>query len=138
MTSQRTAEAHIIRRIARRALDRISGLRMQGVLSVDLQRDLAACHACCPLRLDALLAADELTFATEIQNLRGRLNRATGRLPLGYVPRFHQRTGQRPAPTAPRWPAMDPTAAERKRQQRARDQGKLQGQVATAALAQGA
>lgn len=87
----RSADDQIIRKIARRALDSISGLRAAGVLSIDIQAELAACHRTSPLRLQALLQADELSFATEILAIRRHLDRATGQLGGSFLPRFHQR-----------------------------------------------
>lgn len=88
-------EVALIRRIARRALDTIPTLRQQRVLSVDIQAAIAACHfRACPLRLDALLAADTLSFAGEIAAIRRHIDRATGVLTGGFVPRFHQRQAQ--------------------------------------------
>jgi len=113
--TQDTADANLIRQIARRALDSISGLRAQGIMSIDLQDDLADCHAACPLRLAALLATDDFSFATEILAIRRHLDRVTGELGGGYVPRF------RGVKLCFQPLAGDRSFAARKRRQRARD-----------------
>lgn len=92
------AELTAIRRIARRALDTIPALRAEGVLSFDLQRELEACHCNgCPLRLTALLKADEYSFAREISGIRRHLNRNTGRLDAAFTPYFRDAGAARSA-----------------------------------------
>ena len=91
------AEAALIRAIALRALNSISGLRSQGVLRVDLQRAGGVRLGELPLRLQSLLAADGYSFAAEIIGIRRHLDRATGALTAGYLPRFHHRRAQRAA-----------------------------------------
>lgn len=84
------ADSKLIRQIARRALDSIASLRAQQVFSIDVQMDLEMVHCNgCPLNLKALLKADELSFAKEIVGLRGHVNRNTGKLTGGFLPRFH-------------------------------------------------
>lgn len=129
---QLATEVALIRRIARRAIDTIPALRQARLLSVDVQAEIGACHfKACPLRLEALLAADTLSFAAEIGGIRRHLDRSTGILTGGFLPRFH--AGRPPL----RQPSRDMTAAERKQRQRARERVAGHSQLATAALSQG-
>ncbi len=51
--------------------------------------DVNVCHANgCELRLDALLAATDVDFAHDIFGIREHLNRTTGTLEQGFVPRM--------------------------------------------------
>ena len=51
--------------------------------------DLNYCHANgCELRLDALLAAKDVDFAHDVFGIRDHLNRTTGALERGFVPRM--------------------------------------------------
>lgn len=51
--------------------------------------DITAVHANgCPLRLDALLAADPFDFAHDVFGIRRHLNRKTGQLEDHFTPRY--------------------------------------------------
>lgn len=55
----------------------------------DWMMDVTAVHANgCPLRLRELLLADDFNFAHDVFGIRRHLNRATGKLDGGFVPRF--------------------------------------------------
>lgn len=56
---------------------------------IDAEMDITATHANgTPLRLDALLAADEFNFAHDVFGIRGTLDRKTGKLTNNFSPRF--------------------------------------------------
>lgn len=51
--------------------------------------DVNACHSSgCPLRLAALLAADDFTFAHDVFGIRRHINRETGQLENCFLPRL--------------------------------------------------
>ena len=53
--------------------------------------DIDACHCnACPLRLADLLAADDANFAHDIFGIRAYMNRQTGKLESGFLPRYAQ------------------------------------------------
>ena len=59
--------------------------------AIDCNMDLVACHANGnPLRLQALLDADDFNFAHDIFGIRRHLNRQTGELMNCFSPRFSE------------------------------------------------
>jgi len=54
----------------------------------DAFMDIEACHAGCPLKLDALLAADDFNFSHDVMGIRRHLDRETGKLEDHFLPRF--------------------------------------------------
>ena len=50
--------------------------------------DIAACHEKCPLRLNALLQADDFNFAHDVFGINRHLNRETYELEDCFVPRY--------------------------------------------------
>lgn len=57
--------------------------------------DLTATHANgCPLKLEALLAAEPFDFAHDVFGIRRHLNRATGQLENFFVPRYAAKSSQ--------------------------------------------
>jgi hypothetical protein len=55
----------------------------------DAAMDIIAVHANgCPLRLDALLAAEPFDFAHDVFGIRRHLNRETGQLEHCFTPRY--------------------------------------------------
>jgi hypothetical protein len=74
-----------------RIIDRAYTMARQNGMTLDrfsLEMDLAATHALTPLDLDALLAADDFNFAHDVFGIMGHINRATGTMGDGFVPRF--------------------------------------------------
>lgn len=56
---------------------------------IDGEMDIIATHANgCPLRLDALLSADDFNFAHDVFGIRRHINRRTGQLENCFLPRF--------------------------------------------------
>lgn len=83
----------IIQKIADRAL----GMERQFLhhrdrrTRTDIEMDITATHASGnPLRLQALLEADDFNFAHDIFGIANCLNRATGQLENCFRPRFSQ------------------------------------------------
>jgi len=77
-----------IRKIAKRAivLAEANGIAYD---YLDALMDIEACHTNgCPLKLDALLAADDFNFSHDILGIRRYLDRDTGRLTNHFLPRF--------------------------------------------------
>lgn len=58
-----------------------------GYDSLDVQMDLAATHATCPLDLGKLLAFDEFNFLHDIAGIARHLDRRTGHLTGHFLPR---------------------------------------------------
>ena len=57
---------------------------------VDMQMDLVACHMNgCPLRLQALLEADDFNVAHDVVGIANHMNRETGKLERCFLPRFY-------------------------------------------------
>lgn len=79
-------EAEIIQKIAKRATS-----RNDGYSQMDALMDVTACHANgCPLRLPELLAAKEFSFVHDVYGIRRHLNRTSGQLENGFLPRYHR------------------------------------------------
>ncbi len=58
---------------------------------LDANMDIAATHCNgCPLKLDALLRADDFNFAHDVFGIRHHINRNTGKLEEGFDPRYAQ------------------------------------------------
>ncbi|MBK5957425.1 hypothetical protein CCR97_04270 [Rhodoplanes elegans] len=89
-------DAIVIRKIARRAWKELQAARHHDRFSqLDVQMDVTATHANgCPLRLEALLAADGFNFAHDILGLRKHLDRSTGALMNCFRPRFARKEGR--------------------------------------------
>lgn len=58
------------------------------VTRMDVEMDLSATHATCPLRLAELADADDFNFSHDMGGIRRHLNRQTGELEDFFVPRF--------------------------------------------------
>lgn len=84
-----TREEHeTIKKIVRRAdaLADEAGIKLDR-LSLDM--DLCAAHRNgCPLKLDALLAADDANFGHDVFGIRRYMDRRTGKLTGCFLPRF--------------------------------------------------
>lgn len=88
---KKQAEARTIAKIAERAI-KVAAEAGQNYERLDAQMDITAVHVnLVPLRLDDLLAADDFNFAHDIFGIRNCLNRETGKLMRGFIPRFHVR-----------------------------------------------
>lgn len=87
----RRDEMEIIDRIANRALNIAIGLRIPHKKQ-DFAMDITCVHANGnPLRLHALLDADEFNFVHDVFGIRKHLNRETGELEGFFTPRFSAR-----------------------------------------------
>lgn len=76
-------EAMTIHAIAKRAANLIGG----DLLEWDM--DVSATHANgTPLRLDALAEADDFNFIHDLGGIRRHIDRETGKLADGFLPRF--------------------------------------------------
>lgn len=65
------------------------GVNMLGSISLlDLEMDITAAHIANPLRLDALLNADEFNFIHDICGIRENINRKNGEMNNCFLPRF--------------------------------------------------
>jgi hypothetical protein len=91
-------EAHVDRIVERaEELFERTGVERE---SLDIQMDLSATHAKCPLRLSEFAEADDFNFAHDIWGIYRHLNRKTGELEDSFLPRFAQ-------PDAPEVPSGD-------------------------------
>ena len=55
---------------------------------LDASMDITACHLHTPLDLPALSAANDLEFAHDVFGIFENINRQTGDLENGFIPRF--------------------------------------------------
>lgn len=89
--------------IERRVIRRIAIRACMAPLAIKLDRraledELALAHANgCPLRLDALLRAHDLSFFTDVLGIHRDVDRATGVLRGAWRPRYMARAAQRKA-----------------------------------------
>ncbi len=81
------AEFPVIAKIAKRAVAMAgSGNEYP---HMDALMDIEACHSNgCPLKLDALLAADDVNFAHDVFGIRRHIDRETGKLGDCFSPRY--------------------------------------------------
>lgn len=83
-----TDEVPLVRKIARR------GARMAAHYGYHAEADflhlaIAACHCNgCPLDLAGLLASDEVDFSHDVFGITTHLDRKTGKLTQGFLPRY--------------------------------------------------
>lgn len=83
-------DCEVIRKIIERAWN-IEWLRQSYAQKLDMHMDLSAVHANGnPLRLEALLEADDFNFAHDMSGICNCLDRDTGKLTRGFSPRFSQ------------------------------------------------
>ena len=81
-------EVRTINKIAHRAVAMAASAGIEYPV-MDADMDTPACHVNgCPLKLDALLAADEFNFAHDVFGIRRHINRRTGKLENCFLPRF--------------------------------------------------
>lgn len=77
------------RAVINRIVDRAMGGAARSARRVETEFDIIAAHANGnPLRLEALLEADETNFAADIFGICRHLNRMTGELMSGFRPRY--------------------------------------------------
>jgi hypothetical protein len=55
---------------------------------LDVEMDISATHAHCPLRLEELRDADNFNFGHDMAGIQQHLNRQTGKLEGFFLPRF--------------------------------------------------
>lgn len=82
------------RKIARRARDLLLESRVDRS-AMDIEMDIVATH--CngnPLRLEALLAADDFNFMHDLAGIAKHLNRENGKLENFFSPRFSRRAAR--------------------------------------------
>jgi hypothetical protein len=72
--------------IACRAVDELVTIFLRGDL-VDLMTDLALCHRRYRLDLEKLFTLGRDDFCREITNINHRIDRGTGKIPEGFIPR---------------------------------------------------
>lgn len=81
-------EAATIKKIAQRAVKMAATDHIE-IEQITIQMDLEACIAQgCPLRLDALLAADDANFGHDVFGINRYMDRKTGLLTNCFLPRF--------------------------------------------------
>jgi hypothetical protein len=73
--------------IACRAVEETVTIFLRGDL-FDLMADLALCHHRYRLDLEKLLALGKDEFLRETTNINHRINRETGEMPEGFMPRY--------------------------------------------------
>lgn len=86
-----TADRATIRKISTRAIKLIKGLNLASKLPsrTDIEMDITATHANgLPLRLGAMLDADDFSFLHDISHISKHLDRETGKLTGHFRPRF--------------------------------------------------
>lgn len=85
---QAREEARTIAAIAKRAVHMAAKVGFDyGFMDADM--DITACHMNgAPLRLNELLAADDLNFSHDVFGIRRHLNRETGKLEDCFSPRY--------------------------------------------------
>jgi hypothetical protein len=83
-------DAVLVHKIVRRAARMLERRPDSDEVSLPgLEMDVTAAHVNgCPLRLAELLAAEDLDFAHDVFGIRRHIDRKTGKLGDGFVPRF--------------------------------------------------
>jgi hypothetical protein len=80
-------DRQLITVIVSRAVDELITLFLWGDL-IDLMADLALCHRRYRLDLEKLFTLGKDEFAREITTINHRINRKTGKMPEGFMPRY--------------------------------------------------
>lgn len=81
-------EMRIITKIAKRAVQMALDADVDYRL-LDAEMDITACHCNgTPLKLEALLAADDANFGHDVFGIRRYIDRKTGELTNCFLPRF--------------------------------------------------
>lgn len=82
-------EREIIERIAKRACALYHKHGNTKVDEINIMMDLEACHCNgCPLRLADMEQADDFNLMHDITGINAHLNRYTGKIERGFLPRF--------------------------------------------------
>lgn len=79
-------ETEIVKKIMDRFMKRAEEHNL-GLPRIDTEMDLSAAHACCPLDLARLLAADDFNFAHDMFGIMCHMDRRTGKLDNCFLPR---------------------------------------------------
>jgi hypothetical protein len=81
-------DTKLIMQITKRAVELFKANKRQ-VDFIDLNMDITACHLNGrPLKLQAMLIADEFNFMHDILGIRNNINRETGKIENCFLPRF--------------------------------------------------
>lgn len=82
-------ESKVIRAIAHRA-KALAAKHGADLPVLEAVMDIEATHSNgCPLKLEALLEADDFNFSHDVFGIRRHIDRETGRLGNHFLPRFH-------------------------------------------------
>ncbi|MGJ5032281.1 hypothetical protein ACQR1I_35965 [Bradyrhizobium sp. HKCCYLS2038] len=88
------ADAALVRKIARRARELLLTVRID-IPALDMSMDLTATHANgCPMDFERLAAADDFNLMHDVGGIARHLDRKTGKLAGGFLPRFHRRDSE--------------------------------------------
>ena len=85
-------ETELAIQIAKRAVaiaDEITSI-YTGHTTMTIAMDIEAVHSSNPLRLQELLDADDTSFAHDVFGIGRHINRTTGELENGFVPRYNK------------------------------------------------
>ena len=74
--------------LAMKIVERIEAVSIDKIDRMSTMMDIEATHIDCPLDLQGLLDADFIDFSHDIMGIRQHLNRETGKLEGGFVPRY--------------------------------------------------
>lgn len=84
-------DAATVRKIARRARDILLSIKIDRP-AMDIAMDLTATHANgCPMDFDRMETADDFNLMHDVGGIARHLDRETGKLVGGFLPRFHRR-----------------------------------------------
>lgn len=81
-------ERQAVDRIIQRTKEIFERAKFPPLDELGLMMDLSAAHATCPLRLVELADADPFNFSHDIGGIQRHLNRKTGYLEDGFLPRY--------------------------------------------------
>lgn len=82
-------ETKLIVKIAKRAVKMARAIGSKTYSQMTAVMDVEACHCNgCPLKLDALLKADDFNFSHDVFGIAAHIDRTTGELQDCFVPRF--------------------------------------------------
>lgn len=82
-------ESRLIAQIVDRSIKLAADLKLPNLNAAELSMDLTAAHCNgCRLRLAELLAADDANLGHDVFGIRRHINRSTGKVGDGFLPRF--------------------------------------------------
>lgn len=91
IVEMKVRERGVTRKIAKRAVE-MAAKHGRTLDPIDVAMDITATHRNGnPLRLRDLLEADDFNFAHDVFGIERKLDRSTGKLVGGFLPRFSQR-----------------------------------------------